>query len=1047
MFPGIINVTLGANWTDAHPSGATLGPADVLTLEKVAGQDVWTEDGTDTPSATNRLRFEPTSTETFTSFWSRTATLKAFKSGSAWTTLGQVQGSGSAEYDFKDLWNSSFAFPSWANGVAAGFLSSSMASYNNGTFSAMADGTTLAYIDVEHVEGANLVYRSPTTATSQTIRITNIGGASMNWSAAANKAWAALSSASGSLAVGASTDLTLSFTDASIPDGQNDVVVTITDASAHNSGAAVTVVVMKNSPIARMAGASSGYLYTASPIATDIPISGHCWFYSDGNQNYGTIYSIGANLGSSVNSSFMLRVETAALKAIQYTAGGGNASTTAATITHQAWHHLAWKVTSAGLVTVWIDGVKTLDAWDSTVGAGDQDAFTSMRFGNSYTSNECFDGMLAYLGELSGAISDAEVAALAAGDAPTEATRYYDDLGGAGPHSPSTGSGDLTESGTVSDGESDPLAGAGAVAEFSADFGAADGLVYNETASPVSGYPLTIGMWLLTGDNTANLAHIGGSSSLYYLMFVINIITGRLQAIIRNGDDTETIEDVHAGSGAVATEAWIHAALAIDADGSVELFLDGTSVGTGTFGYFPGSLDRVAFGGNINASGKSASYSGFMAHPFIAKSRLPDAAIAAIAGGANPQDYLDPVGDYFWSDLTGAGPHANALDTTYALTEDGTVGDATSDPTVSDAVAKASTGGDARGVYMYALTTGGDARGQYAIALSTGGDARGTYVILEPVISTGGDARGIYAVGVLSTGGDARGQYSIALGAGGDARGQYAIALAAGGDARGIYATGIISTGGDARGTYGYLISTGGDARGTYSYTFSTGGDARGMYALANAALARYEVYVGTNADPDTTGAYTAAGASLPIDVNLSSPITPGTYYRVLVLRRNAYNLATQNVYYRQITIGAADAQVDADPSSPESATLTAVAGRKAVLDAEYPAINDGDNAGDLWVIYYTIDGTDPVVGTSPSLTQAIDTSTSPSRLLKLLGAYADGVTLKVKLAVRRSSDSAESDPTSTLTVTIDAEASLTTPVADVFTGTLAAGPGSAIQQ
>lgn len=54
-FPNQIEVVIGDGWTGTAP----FNEDDTIVLTKVSGQDIWTEDGTDTPGAANRLRLEP----------------------------------------------------------------------------------------------------------------------------------------------------------------------------------------------------------------------------------------------------------------------------------------------------------------------------------------------------------------------------------------------------------------------------------------------------------------------------------------------------------------------------------------------------------------------------------------------------------------------------------------------------------------------------------------------------------------------------------------------------------------------------------------------------------------------------------------------------------------------------------------------------------------------------------------------------------------------------------------------------------------------------
>ena len=60
-FPDQIEAVIGTVWLPSAP----FVEDDVVILNRVPGQDIWTEDGTDTPSGTNRLKLAPSSSTTF----------------------------------------------------------------------------------------------------------------------------------------------------------------------------------------------------------------------------------------------------------------------------------------------------------------------------------------------------------------------------------------------------------------------------------------------------------------------------------------------------------------------------------------------------------------------------------------------------------------------------------------------------------------------------------------------------------------------------------------------------------------------------------------------------------------------------------------------------------------------------------------------------------------------------------------------------------------------------------------------------------------------
>jgi len=115
-FPDTIQVVLGPIWDGTNG----LTENDVLTLEKVSGQDIWTEDGTLTADlATNRVQFVPsgrhtpdtTTTTSYTYTLYRYATFYIASTGTSggWAICGSVSGQftrqGDTRYLFASLWS------------------------------------------------------------------------------------------------------------------------------------------------------------------------------------------------------------------------------------------------------------------------------------------------------------------------------------------------------------------------------------------------------------------------------------------------------------------------------------------------------------------------------------------------------------------------------------------------------------------------------------------------------------------------------------------------------------------------------------------------------------------------------------------------------------------------------------------------------------------------------------------------------------------------------------------------------------------------------
>lgn len=164
-FPNLIKVVLGDAFS---PGKNSLDPAEGLVLQKVSGEDKWTEDGTDTPNeTTNRLRLRPTSAPGISPTYggNRSAQVDAADNASAaFYDLGRRSTfwSGATyqiDYTFLDVWNANTpiasgvgSYDGWGNGVARGFLRSGYTSdvYNPQIFSTLEE----AVGDLNVLDGA-----------------------------------------------------------------------------------------------------------------------------------------------------------------------------------------------------------------------------------------------------------------------------------------------------------------------------------------------------------------------------------------------------------------------------------------------------------------------------------------------------------------------------------------------------------------------------------------------------------------------------------------------------------------------------------------------------------------------------------------------------------------------------------------------------------------------------------------------------------------------------------------------------------------------------
>ena len=189
-----------------------------------------------------------------------------------------------------------------------------------------------------------------------------------------------------------------------------------------------------------------------------------------------------------------------------------------------------------------------------------------------------------------------------------------------------------------------------------------------------------------------------------------------------------------------------------------------------------------------------------------------------------------------------------------------------------------------------------------------------------------------------------------------------------------------------------------------------------GRYRIADASLARYELYVGTNALPDFS-APVATSATLPF----SYALDPDALYFWCVRRRNAYDLDGLNVACIELVIGAGGADETPVLTDAEVVSFVAAAGGKARLRLRYNSSADA-TAADTWRLYITTDGSDP----DPESDEAADTTMVQAGLARPsleqlidLGPYAYAAVVKIVARVYSSTLEAESTSVAVHSLTI----------------------------
>ena len=181
-----------------------------------------------------------------------------------------------------------------------------------------------------------------------------------------------------------------------------------------------------------------------------------------------------------------------------------------------------------------------------------------------------------------------------------------------------------------------------------------------------------------------------------------------------------------------------------------------------------------------------------------------------------------------------------------------------------------------------------------------------------------------------------------------------------------------------------------------------------GNWRNGDSSLARYELHIGTNAEPDLTLAANETFTSLPY-VTTTTFVPSNTYYLV-VNRRNAYNLVSQNVLTTRIQIAAGPVQATLPPSAPELVSVAASASGNVKIKGTYNYASDpAAQQANQWLVYTKTGGTDPVPGVDSPAVVAMTKVAGVAWLDYTAGPYSNGTVVRSLLRVRRTSDTVDS--------------------------------------
>jgi hypothetical protein len=211
----------------------------------------------------------------------------------------------------------------------------------------------------------------------------------------------------------------------------------------------------------------------------------------------------------------------------------------------------------------------------------------------------------------------------------------------------------------------------------------------------------------------------------------------------------------------------------------------------------------------------------------------------------------------------------------------------------------------------------------------------------------------------------------------------------------------------------------------TYSHNL------RGRYRIADNAMERYELYLGTDAEPDLAGTPFETFTTLP---HTTAALTAGHTYYLVLRKRNKHNLCSQNISSTVIVV-AADGSESTPPGSPEFALEQAVAGAVRVQATYDYMPEDASLRGTTWAVWLTTDGSDPDPSGAATYTEAVVLADGRAKLDWTSGAQTHGATLKVIVRTRRiGTPDVDSVNAVVRSITADAQGP-TAPDAHVFYG------------
>lgn len=180
----------------------------------------------------------------------------------------------------------------------------------------------------------------------------------------------------------------------------------------------------------------------------------------------------------------------------------------------------------------------------------------------------------------------------------------------------------------------------------------------------------------------------------------------------------------------------------------------------------------------------------------------------------------------------------------------------------------------------------------------------------------------------------------------------------------------------------------------------------RGRGRIANDAVTGYTVYVGYGQMPDFTAAPAGFGATLPVPLTITPPVSGTVVLWVVTRARDAYGLESQNTQPQFIQIDTAGNEVLGVVSLPLIPAVILIEDDAFLVQLSYPGFATDPDPADYFILYVGV-GVPPVPGVDTPVTME---SIGDVLAVASVGPYpTGGITYYFAVTVYRSADGFES--------------------------------------